>query len=353
MSAGYRAVQWNAFKRQYDLWLWVGIAAYLVSFIAVGFIRTTQADETTLLIRALGSAAYVLLHLTLCIGPLARLNPRFLPLLYNRRHLGVSVFALAALHAFVVTFHFHSFGDLPPLVSLFSSGSPLERPWGVPFELFGAAALFILFAMAATSHDFWLRQLTPPIWKALHMGVYLAWGLLVLHVAFGFLQQERDLYLLLAVSAGVALVLGLHLAAARLEQRRDQTARPGDWIDTGPVTGIKDGSARVVDAGGERVAIFRDGDALSALSNVCRHQNGPLGEGRIVAGLITCPWHGYQYRLADGCSPPPFNEQVPTFRLRIADGRVWLDPKPNPLGTMVAPVLLSAGPLHKPGGDAP
>ncbi len=356
MSVGYRAVQWNRFKRQYDLWLWGAITAYLGIFLAVGFIRTTQADETTLLIRALGSAAYILLHLTLCIGPLARLVPRFLPLLYNRRHLGISVFASAALHAFIATFHYHSFGDLPWLVSLFSSGSPLERPWGLHFELFGAAALFILFAMAATSHDFWLRQLTPPIWKALHMGVYLAWALLVLHVAFGFLQQERDLLLMLAAAAGVALVLGLHLAAAWFEHRIDakqRLIRLDAWVDAGPVEGIADGMARVVEAGGERVAIFRDGDKLCALSSVCRHQNGPLGEGRIVRGLVTCPWHGYQYRLNDGCSPPPFNDRVPTFRLRIADGRVWLDPKPNPLGTETVPVLLGVGPLSEPARDVP
>jgi nitrite reductase/ring-hydroxylating ferredoxin subunit len=29
-------------------------------------------------------------------------------------------------------------------------------------------------------------------------------------------------------------------------------------------------------------------------------QNGPLGEGRIVDGCITCPWHGYQYRPDTG-----------------------------------------------------
>ncbi len=31
------------------------------------------------------------------------------------------------------------------------------------------------------------------------------------------------------------------------------------------------------------------------ISNVCQHQNGPLGEGEIIDGCITCPWHGFQY----------------------------------------------------------
>ena len=39
-----------------------------------------------------------MLTMILSIGPLARLDRRFLPLLYNRRHFGVLTFLVAALH---------------------------------------------------------------------------------------------------------------------------------------------------------------------------------------------------------------------------------------------------------------
>ena len=42
-----------------------------------------------------------------------------------------------------------------------------------------------------------------------------------------------------------------------------------------------------------------------------------MAEGRFVAGCLTCPWHGYQYRMEDGCSPPPFTEKIPTFKVRV------------------------------------
>ena len=90
---------------------------------------------------------------------------------------------------------------------------------------------------------------------------------------------------------------------------------------------------------GERVAIFKYDGKVSAISNVCRHQNGPLGEGRIIDGCITCPWHGYQYLPETGASPPPFTEKVSTFQTRVVDGRVWIDPKPNPPGTPLKPSL--------------
>jgi nitrite reductase/ring-hydroxylating ferredoxin subunit len=73
---------------------------------------------------------------------------------------------------------------------------------------------------------------------------------------------------------------------------------------------------------------------------VCQHQNGPLGEGKIISGCITCPWHGYQYLPETGASPPPFAEQVPTFKVRVKNGRVLVHPKPNPAGAKTEPALI-------------
>jgi len=99
---------------------------------------------------------------------------------------------------------------------------------------------------------------------------------------------------------------------------------------------------RLSGAGGERVAVFRYDGKISAVSNVCRHQNGPLGEGRIVDGCITCPWHGYQYKPETGAAPPPFTERVSTYRVRVRNGRVEIDPQANQPGTFVEPARLEA-----------
>ena len=98
MSVQYQAVGWNRQKRLYDLVLGGGVLAYLGLFTALGSLVHPQATAETLLIRAFGTAALLLLHVVLCIGPLCRLNRRFLPLLYNRRHLGVTTFLLGAIH---------------------------------------------------------------------------------------------------------------------------------------------------------------------------------------------------------------------------------------------------------------
>jgi len=346
MSVQYAAVGWNPYKKRYDLILIVGIILYLAFFIGIGGVLFPYATAETLIIRALGTEALFLLHVILCIGPLCRLNPRWLPLLYNRRHMGVTMFLLALGHGVFSIFQFHALGNVNPLYSLLTSNRDFGSVADFPFQQLGFLALILLFLMAATSHDFWLRNLTPPVWKRLHMLVYVAYALLIAHVTLGALQSERSPVLAVVLGLGFITVVSLHLAAAFKEKRIDEMklqASQDGFVNACAVEGIPDNCATVVSVARERIAVFRYNGKISALSNVCRHQNGPLGEGRIIDGCVTCPWHGYQYVPDTGASPPPFPEKVATFRTRIVDGRVWLDPKPNLPGIRVEPAKIGEG----------
>jgi len=284
----------------------------------------------------------------LSIGPLARLDPRFLTLLYNRRHLGVVTFLVGLAHGGFAIVQFHALGNVHPLVSVLSSNPRVDSLSQFPFEPLGLAALSILFLMAATSHDFWLAQLTAPVWKRLHMAAYAAYALLVAHVALGVLQAETHPAYTALLAGGVAWLLAIHLLAGWRERGADRPATAAGvdgYVAVCDVEDIAPGRAKIAALGGERVAVFRYDGKISALSNVCQHQNGPLGEGRVLRGCVVCPWHGYEYSPATGASPPPFEERVPTFNVRVAAGRVWVDPRPNPPGTPAAPARIeeSAG----------
>jgi len=344
MSVGYRAISWNPQKRTYDFVIAVSVTLYFAMFIGLGVVIHPYATIETLLIRAVATAAFLLLTIVLSIGPLCRLDRRFLPLLYNRRHLGVTTFLLGLTHGIFGIIQFHSQSDRDPLVSLLTSNTRFDSLREFPFQQLGLVALLILFIMAATSHDFWLRNLTAPVWKRIHMAVYIAYALLVAHVALGALQSEPNLLLVALVSASVITVVGLHLAAALRERHIDEqkfTASRDGYVEVCPIDSIAEDRARIFCLSGERVAVFRYDGKLSALSNVCQHQNGPLGEGRIIDGCVTCPWHGFQYLPETGASPPPFTEKVPTFNLRVIDDRVWVHPRPNPPGTRVEPAQIS------------
>ncbi len=347
MSHDYRAVGWNRQKKVYDLAIVVGLILFFALWVGLHLILHPQITAETLIIRGFAVAAFFLLHVILSIGPLCRLDPRFLPLLYNRRHLGVTMFLLAAVHGIFSLIQFHALGDVNPLVSVLSSNGNLQTVSEFPFQPFGLAALIILFLMAATSHDFWLANLSAPVWKALHMSVYVAYVLLVAHVALGILQSETDASLGVIMALGIVWVMGLHIVAGIGERRGDRPLdeRTGDdqslWLDAGVAASIPDGRARVVHVGGERVAIFHYDGLLSAVSAVCQHQNGPLGEGCVIDGLITCPWHGYQYDPRTGRSPAPFTERVPTFALRLVNDRVQVSAIPQPPGSPVEPLRLA------------
>lgn len=343
MSVAYRPVGWNANKIFYDLTLLVAVGLYLTIFMAVAHRLAPGArfDDATIEMRAYGSCAFLMLSFILCIGPLARLDPRFLPLLYNRRHFGVFTCLVAFMHARHVLAWYFAFSPVDPYVALLSSNTSFTRLAGFPFEALGVVAFLILVVLAATSHDFWLNFLTPPRWKTLHMAIYAAYASVVAHVSLGALltPQVQAMHVIVPVCA--LAVVGLHLAAGSRQAQFDDSERTSGWIEVGAPRRIGDGRAIVVPVrDDESVAIFRNGDRLSAIANACRHQNGPLGEGRIVDGCVTCPWHGFQYRLEDGCAPPPFTEKLATYNLRLTDGVLWLDPRANPPGTRVEPLSL-------------
>jgi nitrite reductase/ring-hydroxylating ferredoxin subunit/DMSO/TMAO reductase YedYZ heme-binding membrane subunit len=342
MSERYVPVGWNGSKIVYDAIVLTTVGVYIGIFLWLtpSFQHVTlPLDDYTMRMNAFGTCAFLLLTVILSIGPAARLDPRFLPLLYNRRHLGVIATSVAATHAYAALDWYFSYGPVDRFEMLLRGNTSFFQVQGFPFEVFGIFALLVMLALAATSHDFWLRFLTPPVWKALHMALYAAYFAVVAHISLGALQTAANPLLAVVVGFCALGVASLHVAASRM--RVIEAPILEGWLDAGPVVSIEEDHGLVVTpANAEPIAIFRHLNHLSAVSNVCAHQNGPLGEGRIIDGCITCPWHGFQYRLEDGCAPPPYTEKLSTFQMRIVDGRVWIDPRPNAPGTRVDPVLI-------------
>lgn len=342
MGVGYQPVLWNPDKKRYD-WIMVGlIALFWLSFGGLTLLFYPGITVETFIIRLTGTTAIVLLHVILFIGPATRIDTRFLPLLYNRRHLGVTMFILALVHGVFSIIQFHGLGDTQPILSIFTANMAYDQLLDFPFQTLGFFALLILFLLAASSHDFWLKNLGPKFWKALHMMVYVAYTLLVFHVLLGVYQMDKSPVAAGFLGLGMVGLIGAHLWAASLSAGATQHLedRPGTdgFIPVCRPEEIAEKRAKVILAEGENIAIFKYDGKLSAVHNVCKHQNGPLGEGKIIDGCITCPWHGYQYLPHNGCSPPPFTERVSTYDLRIIDGMIWVNPTPYPEGTERPPV---------------
>lgn len=343
MSVKYSPVLWNKQKKNYDLVLWFGILFFAVCFIVFQLSFNPTITVETLIIRTTSSLAFLLLHIILMIGPLSRIDRRFLPLLYNRRHLGVSMFLLALTHGLISTIQFHALGDTNPLISLFTSNQNYNRISEFPFQVFGFFALLILFIMASTSHDFWLKNLSPKVWKVLHMGVYVAYSLIVLHVATGALQYENHPAYWILLIVGFTVIFSLHLIAGLKENRKlsEKHLQEEGFYKVCTLDDISEDCGKPVFINKENIAIFKYEGKVSAVNNVCKHQMGPIGEGKIIDGCITCPWHGFQYLPENGQSPPPFKEKLKTYEVKVLDKDIWVNPQPKAEGTFVEPAKIA------------
>ena len=65
-------------------------------------------------------------------------------------------------------------------------------------------------------------------------------------------------------------------------------------------TDLPAGTSMVVVVRGAPVALFNVGGTFYAVSNVCLHRGGPVGEGDVDGTTVTCPWHGWEYDLRTG-----------------------------------------------------
>lgn len=73
-----------------------------------------------------------------------------------------------------------------------------------------------------------------------------------------------------------------------------------EFVTVGRVSDVVAGGGRMVVVNGRHIALFRLDDGFFAIDNLCLHQAGPLCEGDIDGGVVTCPWHGWSYEIRSG-----------------------------------------------------
>lgn len=107
------------------------------------------------------------------------------------------------------------------------------------------------------------------------------------------------------------------------------TTRPGEFRLTGQ-TSPAPGTACRLDRGGTPVAIFNVDGTLYAIDAVCPHAGGPLDEGEVEDGKVTCPWHGSVFDLRTGAvETPPAEKGVTAYSVRREGGDLILMPRPT------------------------
>jgi nitrite reductase/ring-hydroxylating ferredoxin subunit/uncharacterized membrane protein len=132
-------------------------------------------------------------------------------------------------------------------------------------------------------------------------------------------------YLLLTAGAfvggDVAYVLG------NMVNRHAFRGAGTKWValDLGGAADIPEGQLFKAKAGANSLVLVRTGETILALHETCAHAGGPLAEGKLLDGVVECPWHGSRFRLADGhAMRGPTVYDQPGYEVRRAEsGAGW------------------------------
>ncbi|MGQ0803954.1 MAG: non-heme iron oxygenase ferredoxin subunit [Actinomycetota bacterium] len=74
---------------------------------------------------------------------------------------------------------------------------------------------------------------------------------------------------------------------------------------------------------GQAVLVCNVGGAYFAVADVCTHDRGALGEGRLRGSIIECPRHGARFDVRDGTvKAPPAVRPLETYPVREGDGQI-------------------------------
>ena len=108
---------------------------------------------------------------------------------------------------------------------------------------------------------------------------------------------------------------------------------------------VAEGQVRIVREGRLEIGVIRHGNAWYAYRNLCPHQGGPACEGVRMFGVvetiveggvslghtfdesdmhIVCPWHGYEFHLADGAHVRDNRIRLQKFPIFERDGGVYV-----------------------------
>ncbi len=85
------------------------------------------------------------------------------------------------------------------------------------------------------------------------------------------------------------------------------------------------GELREVEIGENIFAVCNVNGEMRALSGVCPHQGGPLGEGALDGELIVCPWHAWEFHSGTGVCRFNSAVSVPVYPVKVEGGSILVD----------------------------
>lgn len=350
------------------------ITGYLFLIFLLSKIMFNNVDEKILVLRVSSITSFLLLNLVLLIGPWTRFKPKLIKYYSYRRHLGVSVLLLGLLHASIVIKEYFKYD--------------INYIYQSSFTFFGTTSLFIFILMGLTSWDYtqkhfslktwkiihflslliylsmiyifykinnnlnayeiiylitfvvyWIFAAPYSVakliirevngWKQLHVLVYIAYFSLIIHIYDGVLKSQQ-LWMKILFFVIILFVIFSHLIGWIVKWKEDKkiTVKTDDeFVKLDKAENFEEGKGRKFIIDDKEIAVFKHQNNFVAVSNVCRHQKGPIYQGKIVNNYVYCPWHYWSYNLKDGCSN--YGDCLPYYKTKVENGFVYVSKNPK------------------------
>lgn len=96
-------------------------------------------------------------------------------------------------------------------------------------------------------------------------------------------------------------------------------------VDAGEAGSLAEGAARAIVVDGRPIAVWRVDGALRAYAGACLHRGGPLAEGFVRDGIVTCPLHWWRYDLRTGSLVGVDGVRLPSYRVAEVEGRIVVE----------------------------
>ena len=88
---------------------------------------------------------------------------------------------------------------------------------------------------------------------------------------------------------------------------------------------VVEGEGKTVEVGGKLVAVFRTEGQYYAIDDVCPHMGASLSGGWVEGGVVTCPWHAWRFRLADGTWADYTKIKIGCYPVRVVGDEVQIE----------------------------
>ena len=87
---------------------------------------------------------------------------------------------------------------------------------------------------------------------------------------------------------------------------------------------LSEGEGKTVAVAGKLIAVFAHQGRFFAIDDVCPHMGASLSEGYVENGIVTCPWHAWRFRLADGAWADSPRIKIGCYPVRVENGQVQI-----------------------------